>query len=217
MNVGHEDRVWCVAWNPVRPLIASCSADKTVRISHYQRTKTDNDNDDETNKDSSSSLKFTTQTSVPTGHTKTVRCVTWAPSGQTFATASFDANIAVWEQEGGARDEFGGDNDAERGEWECASLLEGHETECKCIAYSSTGTLLASCSRDKTVWVWEGVFEVLKISFVSKLIRLFAVQPDSDFECMGVLMTHTQDVKCVAWHPTEEVTSPPFSSQLLPN
>src|ERR1700731_3102915 len=32
-----------------------------------------------------------------------------------------------------------------------------------------------------------------------------AVHPDSDFECMGVLMEHTQDVKCVAWHPTEEV------------
>jgi hypothetical protein len=30
-------------------------------------------------------------------------------------------------------------------------------------------------------------------------------QPDADFECMGVLMEHTQDVKCVAWHPTEEV------------
>ena len=31
------------------------------------------------------------------------------------------------------------------------------------------------------------------------------VHPDSDFECMGVLMEHTQDVKCVAWHPKEEV------------
>ena len=31
------------------------------------------------------------------------------------------------------------------------------------------------------------------------------VQPDADFECMGVLMEHSQDVKCVAWHPTEEV------------
>lgn len=29
--------------------------------------------------------------------------------------------------------------------------------------------------------------------------------PDYDFECMGVLMEHSQDVKCVAWHPTEEV------------
>ena len=28
---------------------------------------------------------------------------------------------------------------------------------------------------------------------------------------MGVLMEHSQDVKCVAWHPTEEVSHrPPF-------
>lgn len=36
-------------------------------------------------------------------------------------------------------------------------------------------------------------------------IDLPQVHPDSDFECMGVLMEHSQDVKCVAWHPTEEV------------
>ena len=36
------------------------------------------------------------------------------------------------------------------------------------------------------------------------LIQILA-QPDADFECMGVLMEHTQDVKCVAWHPSEEV------------
>src|SRR6202011_5594199 len=35
--------------------------------------------------------------------------------------------------------------------------------------------------------------------------NMFTVHPDSDFECLGVLMEHTQDVKCVAWHPTEEI------------
>jgi cytosolic iron-sulfur protein assembly protein CIAO1 len=34
---------------------------------------------------------------------------------------------------------------------------------------------------------------------------VFSVHPDSDFECMGVLMEHTQDVKCVAWHPKDEI------------
>ncbi|KAF5389731.1 hypothetical protein D9757_006060 [Collybiopsis confluens] len=164
---GHEDRAWHVAWNPEKALLASCSADKSVRLFTYSH-------------DGEGSLKFSLSTTIPTGHLKTVRSVAWSPSGKTLATASFDSNIGIWERETSE------DGDGKPGEWECASLLEGHETECKSIAYSSTGTLLASCSRDKTVWVWE-------------------VQPDSDFECMGVLMEHTQDVKCVAWHPTEEL------------
>ena len=35
---------------------------------------------------------------------------------------------------------------------------------------------------------------------------LTSVLPDADFECMGVLMEHSQDVKSVAWHPREEVS-----------
>ena len=113
-------------------------------------------------------LSFNLSTSIPTGHTKTVRSVAWAPSGKSLAAGSFDANISIWEQEGGSEEgDADEDEDEEgattgnsggnlKGEWECAALLEGHETECKCVAYSSSGTLLASCSRDKTVWVWEG-------------------------------------------------------------
>ncbi|KAH7922901.1 WD40 repeat-like protein [Leucogyrophana mollusca] len=163
---GHEERAWQIAWNPVEPLLASCSADKSVRLYNYQP--------------SNESLKFSHIHSIPTGHTKTVRSLAWSPSGKTLATGSFDSNVGIWEREGGH------DGDEEAADWECMTLLEGHETECKSVAYSSSGTLLASCSRDKTVWVWE-------------------VHPDSDFECMGVLMEHTQDVKCVAWHPSEEI------------
>ena len=31
------------------------------------------------------------------------------------------------------------------------------------------------------------------------------MQPDAEFECLSVLMEHTQDVKCVAWHPRDEL------------
>lgn len=170
---GHDERAWQVAWNPTKPLIASCSADKTVRLYSYRRNSND----------PTASVSFSHVTTISTPHTKTVRTVTWAPSGKTLATGSFDSNVGVYE----TKDESDDDVDlSETREWECVTLLEGHETECKSVAYSGNGTLLASCSRDKTVWIW-------------------GVQPDSDFECMSVLMEHTQDVKCIAWHPKEEI------------
>jgi len=130
---GHDDRVWSVAWNPSKHILASCSGDKSVRLYSYS---TDPDGE----------LRFDLVSSIPTGHTKSVRTVSWSPSGKTLVTGSFDSSIAVWEK---------ADNSEE---WECMTTLEGHETECKGVAYSATGALLASCSRDKSVWIWEGQF-----------------------------------------------------------
>ncbi|KIY48485.1 WD40 repeat-like protein [Fistulina hepatica ATCC 64428] len=173
---GHEDRVWTVAWNPARPLLASCSADRTVRLYHYTQQP----------EGSASPYSFQSNAAISTEHMKTVRSIAWSPSGQTLATASFDSNIGIWEQTSDEDMDDDGTEASGNGDWECVTLLEGHETECKSVAFSSDGSLLASCSRDKTVWVWE-------------------VHPDADFECLAVLMEHSQDVKCVAWHPREEI------------
>ena len=37
---------------------------------------------------------------------------------------------------------------------------------------------------------------------------MLSVDDEEDYECASVLSNHTQDVKCVAWHPSLEVSDP---------
>ena len=161
---GHTDPAWAVAFNPTRPLLASCSTDRSVRLYQYHLESTP--------------PRIEYLKTINTQHKKSVRSISWAPSGKTLATGSFDSSVAVWEEvdpdaedDGGSEGDEGvyrpngatkvegnddGDEEVREKEWECVTTLEGHESECKSVAFSSDGALLASCSRDKSVWVWEG-------------------------------------------------------------
>ena len=51
--------------------------------------------------------------------------------------------------------------------FECMESLEGHENEVKSVTWSNDGEYLASCSRDKTIWIRD-------------------TSPDGEYECLTV-------------------------------
>ncbi|PGH28911.1 hypothetical protein GX50_08347 [[Emmonsia] crescens] len=185
------ERTWLTAPHPRLPLVATCSADKTVRIYSLQN--------------------FTLLSTISGGHKRSVRSCAWKPlvKGESvLATGSFDATVGVWRRwDGygrGADDDrvtMGGDSgnddadadadsnneEEDEEEWRFAVLLDGHDSEVKSLSWSPAGALLATCSRDKSIWIWEDLDD-----------------GDNNFETVAVMQEHTGDVKWVAWHPTEE-------------
>lgn len=178
---GHSDRAWSLAWNPTMPILASCSSDKDVRLYHYSLPRSSGTSEAgsmHTDKGAYSGAMptFSLKEVIPTGHRRTVRSVAWSPSGKILATASFDSTVGIWERvadvmmavksSGGKMSIDGEDEGNEKGaggegaEWDCIGTLEGHDNECKAVAFNHNGSVLASCSRDKSVWVWEGERDV---------------------------------------------------------
>jgi WD40 repeat protein len=104
-------------------------------------------------------------------HTRAVRSIDFSYSDM-LASASFDASIMIWKYADTS--------------YEYISTLEGHESEVKCVSWCNVAPLLATCSRDRSVWIWE-------------------YDDDDDFQCIAVLQEHIQDVKFVKWHPNKEL------------
>lgn len=174
-------RTWHTAPHPYLPLAATSSSDKTVRIYSLR--------------------DFRLHSSVTGGHQRSIRTSAWKPGTKSagesvLATGSFDASAGIWRRYDnaakGMREEqdFTDDNgDAaseDDDEWRFSVILDGPDHEVKGIAWSAGGQYLATCSRDKSVWVWEEM-------------------EDDNFETVAVMNEHDGDVKCVAWHPTEEL------------
>jgi len=192
-------RTWLSSPHPNLPILATACSDKTVRIyslTSFKLLSTVSGG----HKRSIRSVAWKPG-SGPSGPGKN------GIGESVLATGSFDASAGIWrrwegasghvkagtDDEGLADDDdlaverdFTGGRDDEDEEWRFAVVLDGHDSEIKSLAFSPTGPLLATCSRDKSVWIWEEM-------------------EDDNFETVAVLQEHEGDVKCVAWHPSEEL------------
>ena len=87
-------------------------------------------------------------------HARTIRSVAFAPlaSPYVLAAASFDASVSIWELSSSSSklQQQQPTNGSQQQEWECTTQLEGHDHEIKSVTWNATGSLLATCGRDKT-------------------------------------------------------------------
>ena len=156
---GHSERVWHAAWSPDGSLLASCSSDRCVKIWHC------------------AGGAWGLVSTLDDAHERTVRKCDWSPCGRYLAAVSFDGTCCVWRR---ADDDGGGGGGGGPLEWEIIATLEGHENEVKGAAWNASATLLATCGRDKSVWLWE-------------------FGDDESFELVSVLHGHGGDVKAVCF------------------
>jgi WD40 repeat protein len=114
------------------------------------------------------------------GHSSWVNSVAFSPNGQTLASASYDKTIKLWQLGTGKPCNivtwqhsyvgfvvFSPDDQAlaSRGDntiklWQPGSgkllcSLNGHSDWVNAIAFSQRGNILASCSRDMTIKIWQ--------------------------------------------------------------
>ncbi|KAK3683703.1 WD40-repeat-containing domain protein [Podospora appendiculata] len=171
-------RAWASVPHPTLPLLATTHANQVTVFSLTTLSK---------------------HSVLAGGHTRSVRAVTWQPAQPAtrlrLVTGSFDASAGLWtwdaESAGLEREVTtagaGVEEDDDDKDWEFNLVLEGHEHEVKGVAFNPSGQYLATCSRDKSVWIWEDVGG--------------AGGEDDEWETVAVLSEHDGDVKAVAWCP----------------
>jgi WD40 repeat protein len=214
-----EERCWYLSFCPnnndvhnKKLIVATCGADKTVRLFKSNNNNSSNNN----------TIFFEPSTLLEDGHSRTIRMCEFSPNGKYLATCSFDGTTVIWVQAttGGSSIITSDDR-----EWTAIRTLQGHENEVKGLAWNCTGTLLATCGRDKKIWIWI-VPESLLSGNNNTHNKMSNINDDDDdnmddtnndmgniivdtsnveWDCAAILSGHQGDVKRICFHPNEDL------------
>ncbi|ORM42247.1 putative cytosolic iron-sulfur protein assembly protein Ciao1 [Babesia sp. Xinjiang] len=215
---GHSERIWSVCWSPVDDVFATSSSDCSVRIWRVNRRKEKVTSLSQPcasyDADCCSDYEIVLEAVIDNYFKKTVRNVRFSVDGEYLICASFEGTATIWSRQ--HRDELPMVSSSSESasdhifstvvsgnhKWVCVCVLEGHENEVKCAAFDCTTTYVATCGRDKTIWIHQRSQGVVDDESYD-IVRLpnGGVKGSLEFYCTAILTDHSQDVKCVCWSP----------------
>jgi WD40 repeat protein len=189
----HDGICWYSSWSPDSQFLATCGQDRKICLWRYCGRK----------------LSPVQVESRPDDvHSRTIRKITWRGDSRLLAAVSFDSTVSLWYL------------DSNGDQIRYLTKLSGQESEVKGVTFSPCGDMIATCSRDKSIWIFDisniripgvGVGDFQAVPSAPELLIhqetegefVFPVSPSraNEIDCLAVLQGHSQDVKSVRFSP----------------
>ena len=186
----HEGICWHVSWDHTGEMFATCGQDRLIKLWRCIDGKY---------------VCVFTATEAANIHSRTIRRVAWRPDSKCLVAVSFDSTCSVWKVTVDYKLVY-------------LTKISGQENEVKGVCFSPCGELLATCSRDKSIWIFD-VSTLLNDGVYNNVLETVSGSDDEfsvptspvvarlEVDVVAVLQGHSQDVKNVIFFGDSKLIS----------